>query len=224
MKFVRQPTSIDILNIDEQDHERRNSLFPNTIRAICSGPSNCGKTSALLSLLLSPNGPRFKNVYIYSKSLYQTKYKFLEQVFSGLKENGYHAFSNNADLLTPEQTEPHSVCIFDDIACEKQDIVKNFYSMGRHKNLNLFYLCQSYSQIPKHLLRDNANFLIIFKQDDLNLRNIYKSHVNSDMSFEKFKQLCGECWKDEFGFVVIDKDTDISKGRYRKGFNMFAVI
>jgi len=42
--------------------------------------------------------------------------------------------------------------------------------MGRHKNIDSFYLCQTYS--PKHLIRDNANFIIMFKQDDLNMRHI----------------------------------------------------
>ena len=224
MQFIAHPTTIDMLNIEDQGQSRVNALFPDSIRAIICGPSNGGKTNSLVSLLLSENGPSFRNVYVYSKSLFQPKYQFLEKVFSGMKEIGYHTFSNNADVLSPEETEPNSVCIFDDISCEKQDVVKNFFSMGRHRNLNVFYLCQSYSQIPKFLIRDNTNFLMVFKQDELNLRNIHRSHVNSDMTFEKFLELCRICWSENFGFLLIDKESDVSDGRYRKGFNMFAVL
>ena len=31
--------------------------------------------------------------------------------------------------------------IFDDIACEKQDSVRAFFCMGRHKKVDCFYLC-----------------------------------------------------------------------------------
>jgi len=49
--------------------------LPNTIRALIVGPSNCGKTNIMLSLIENPNGLKFENVYIVSKSLYQPKYE-----------------------------------------------------------------------------------------------------------------------------------------------------
>jgi len=69
--------------------------------------------------------------------------------------------------------------IFDDVACEKQDNLF-YFCMGRHKNFDPFYLCQTYSHIPKHLIRDNANFIKMFKQDDLNMRHIYRDHINTE--------------------------------------------
>jgi len=44
-------------------------MLSSTIRAIVCGPSNCGKTNVLISLLESPHGVHFENVYVYSKSL-----------------------------------------------------------------------------------------------------------------------------------------------------------
>lgn len=94
--------------------------------------------------------------------------------------------------------------------------------MGRHNCVDCFYLSQTYARISKHLVRDNANFLIIFKQDDKNLRHIYNDHVNTDMVFEQFKALCTECWREnKYGFLVISKDDDIADGRYRKGFDAY---
>lgn len=229
MKFKKQSISIDILEMDSiekvENARRHGPLLPNTIRAIVCGPSNCGKTTALLSLLLSPNGLRFMNVYIFSKSLNQPKYQFLNNVLSDMKTVGYFPYSNNADIVHPQYAIPHSVFIFDDIACDKQDVVKEYFAMGRHNNIDMFYLCQSYAQIPKHLIRDNANFLLLFKQDGLNLKNIYNSHVNTDMSYDKFQAMCEKCWSDDnYGFLIIDKDSGIENGRYRKGFDTYITL
>lgn len=93
--------------------------------------------------------------------------------------------------------------------------------MGRHKQIDCFYLCQTYTKIPKHLIRDNANMIVIFKQDEMNLRHIFNDHVIGDMEFKMFIKICNECWKDKYCFVVINKDDSINKGRYRKGFDNF---
>ena len=61
---------------------------------------------------------------------------------------------------------------FDDISCEKRDNVRVFCCMGRHQNVDCFYLCQSYAQIPKHLVRGNVNFLVLFRQDDMKSKHI----------------------------------------------------
>ena len=174
MKFVQQPISIDMVNVEDEvvENKRHGSLLPNSIRAIFCGPSNTGKTTALISLILSENGLNFKNLYIYSKSLQQPKYKYLKNVFSNLKGIGYYTYSNNSEIISPNEAKPFSIFIFDDVATERQDSIREYFAMGRHNNIDSFYLCQSYSQIPKHLIRDNANFLIIFKEDVLNLSNI----------------------------------------------------
>ena len=60
--------------------------------------------------------------------------------------------------------------------------------------------------------------LILFKQDDLNLKHVYDDQVTTDMDFKMLKQLCANCWKNKFGFLVIVKECDLNKGRYRLGF------
>ena len=93
--------------------------------------------------------------------------------------------------------------------------------MGRHSNVDCFYLCQSYARIPKHLIRDNANFLMLFKQDGTNLRRVYNDHVNTDMTCESFNDLCARCWRRRYDFVVIDKDSSMYEDR--RSFNEFVV-
>ena len=233
MELKRQSIKLPVNNFDaltrnsncSERLKRHGRLLPESIRAVFCGPSNCGKTNALLSLLTHPNGLRFDNVYLYSKSLNQPKYKFLEKVIGPIQGVQYLPFSEHSLVISPDEACGNSIMIFDDISCEKQDHVKAYYSMGRHKDVDCFYLCQSYAQIPKHLIRDNVNFLAIFRQDEMNLKHIYTDHVHTDMTYEDFKSLCSTCWNDnKYAFLVIDRDRELNNGRYRKGFDCFIII
>lgn len=232
MRFVKQPAAIRIrkgvlFDGDPENgnyYRRHGELLPNTIRGIICGPSNCGKTNLVINLIESSNGLRFENVYVYSKSLQQLKYQYLECILSPVEGVGYFTFSNNSDVIPIDEALPNSIFIFDDVACEKQNSIRDYFSMGRHSNIDSFYLCQTYAKIPKHLIRDNANFLIIFQQDSINLKHIYNEHINADMSFDDFLKLCKHCWRKAYGFLVVDKDSTIQRGRYRNGFNEFAII
>lgn len=231
MQFIKQHTSLSIRNIDEslEDNEgdkkkwlKHGKLLPKSIRCIMCGPSNCGKTNVLIGLIENPNGLSFENVYIYSKSLNQPKYKYLKRLLTAIDEVGFFAFKSNEEIIDPENVRPNSIFIFDDVICDKQNNIKSYFSMGRHKSIDCFYLAQTYTSIPKHLIRDNANLLVLFKQDDLNLKHIYNDYsVACDMKFDVFRTMCYKCWREKYGFVVIDLDSELNKGRYRKGFDEF---
>lgn len=230
MRFIRQSNVIRVINFDDRTRaisknvERRHgNMLPNTIRGIICGPSNCGKTNVLMSLLESPHGLHFENLYVYSKSLQQPKYRYLENLLASIDEIGYFTFSNNSEVIPPNDALSNSIFVFDDVACHKQETIREYFAMGRHSNVDCFYLCQTYAKIPKHLIRDNANLLILFKQDGTNLKHVYNDHVNSDMTYQDFYVLCLRCWQHKHGFLVIDKDSSITNGRYRKGFNEFAI-
>src|SRR5436190_12661996 len=227
MRFVKQKTKLFVTNLDNivnqvavnMKSKRHGVLLPDSIRCIICGPSNCGKTNLILNLLFSPQGLCFDNVYIFSKSLYQKKYKFLKCVLEDLPDVGYYPFSENDEVPHPNEVKPNSIMIFDDVACDKQTNIKNFFCMGRHNKIDTFYLCQTYSFVPKQLVRDNTNLIIIFKQDDKNIKHIYHDHVNMDMTFDQFKKMCSKVWNTGRNkCLVIDKDSDIDKGRYRLGF------
>ncbi|KYM96688.1 hypothetical protein ALC62_12652 [Cyphomyrmex costatus] len=228
MKFVRQSQTIKVTNVDdkvqtEKEMRKHGNMLLISIRGVICGPLNCGKTNVLISLLESPHGVRFENVYVYSKSLQQPKYRYLENLLEPFEEIGYFTFSNNSDVVPSNEALPNSIFVFDNVACDKQDAIREYFAMGRHADVDCFYLCQTYAKISKHLIRDNANLLILFKQDVTNLKHVYNDHVNTDMSYEDFCELCRCCWQQKYGFVVIDIDSALTNGRYRKGFNEFAI-
>jgi hypothetical protein len=227
MKIEKQEVDLPVQNLEEimgsgaVKNNKHGVLLPDSIRSIICGPSSSGKTNVLINLICSPNGLRFENIYVFSKSLYQPKYQFLKNVMP--KEVGYFEFGDNELVVHPNKARKNSIMIFDDISCEKHNNIRSYFTMGRHNNIDIFYLGQTYSAIPKQLVRDNSNFIILFKQDEMNLKHIYNDHVTTDMSFDKFKEICAKAWQDNFGFLVIDKTLDPYKGRYRIGLDSFVV-
>jgi GTPase SAR1 family protein len=228
MRLIHQDDKLSVQNVDitqnAVSHFKHCKLLPNSIRAIIVGPSNCGKTNVIISLITHPNGLKFENVYVYSKSLEQPTYVYLSKILSDMKGIGYYTFSENNAILEPNEAKQNSIFVFDDVACEKQNHMRSYFCRGRHKDIDSFYLSQTYSHIPKQLIRDNANILVIFKQDNLNLKHIYDDHVNIDMELNKFHEICSLCWKEKYDFLVINKDCSIENGRYRKGFDVFILL
>lgn len=226
MQVTQQDIELPVDNLDfvggSRKHDAKHGkLLPHAVRAAFCGPSGCGKTNALLSLLFNENGLRFETVYVYSKSLYQPKYQLLQDVLSEVKEVSYYPFKDNEEVIDPREARENSLFIFDDVACDKQEKIREYFSMCRHKNIDAAYLCQTYSRIPKQLIRDNCNVIVLFKQDDVNLKHVYDEHVSPDFTYEAFKAMCAMCWLDQFGFIVIVKEFDLNKGRYRKGFDKY---
>lgn len=229
MKLIKQKDRFQVENHDycqpsAKFNRHSRLLGAESKRGIIVGGSGKGKTNTLISLLLHPNGLRFENIYVYSKSLHQPKYQFLKKVLDAIKGVGYYEYEDGQNIVRPSEAKPYSIMIFDDVVCGNQCIIRDFYCFGRHYNIDCFYLCQTYSSIPKQLIRDNANFILIFPQDVTNLKHIYNDHVNVDMSFDHFLQMCSKCWETPFGFLVIDKESDITRGRYRKGFDQFISV
>ncbi|KAJ8706852.1 hypothetical protein PYW07_012930 [Mythimna separata] len=147
---------------------------------------------------------RFQNVYVYSKTLQQPKYVFLEKVLQQVPGISFQKYRENEQVLSVQNAKPNSVIVFDDVACENQNNIRDYFAMGRHKFIDCFYLNQTYSKIPKQLVRDNANLIVLFKQDERNMRHVYEEHVNTDMTWTEFREMCSKIWSIPFNYVVIN--------------------
>lgn len=223
MKLIKQRHKLKInlsaKDKDENKNKKHGPLFPNNIRAAIVGPSGCGKTTLMVGLLKHPNGLKFQNLYVYCKTLFQEKYQMMKKVVNSIPGMLYEEYDNDAICL--KDVNPNSIVIFDDVACEKQSPIRDFYCMGRHKNIDSFYLCQTYTRLLKGLLRDNLNFIILFKQDLVNLKHVYEEYVAGDMKYDQFLKMCRQCWEEPHGFLVISITDDINNGRYRNGLDAF---
>lgn len=146
MRTVKQKQSISVIDLESyissdcaREKRKHGNLLPNSIRAIICGLSNCGKSNVMLSLLFSKNGLKFQNVYVYAKSLYQPKYQYLEKVLSSIKSVKYFPFKENCEIISPNKALDNSIFFFDDVACDKQEKIKEHFSMGRHSGVDSFY-------------------------------------------------------------------------------------
>jgi len=50
--------------------------------------------------------------------------------------------------------------------------------------------------------------------------HIYRDHIDTDMNYETFVNICQKCWEDKHGFLLLSKDN----GRYRKRFDQLIMI
>lgn len=226
MKFIKQKTNIEIQNVDSKIGNKvriHGELLPFSCRCLIVGGSGSGKTNLMISLLEHPNGLKYENIYVFSKSLFQEKYVNLKKTISKIKGMKFFSYSNSDDVIDPSLALPNSIMIFDDIATAKQGPVRSFFCMGRHRSVESFYISQTYSFIPLQNIRVNANLIVMFRQNLTNLRHVFNDAVSPDMSFEKFCQMCSECWNERYSFVVIDLDSEIDKGKYRRNFNEFII-
>ena len=159
--------------------------------------------------------------------MYQPKYQELGVVMRSVPEIGYFTFNDSESVPSPDIIQPYSVMIFDDVASDsnKNQHLRAYFSMGRHKHVDSFFLCQTYSTVPKQLVRDNANVILLFRQDITNLRHVFEDHVIPDMKFEKFCEMCSLAWNaSDFGCLMINKECDLNDGRYRVGFDNYIIL
>jgi hypothetical protein len=76
----------------------------------------------------------------------------------------------------------------------------------------------------EHLIRDNAKLIVIFKQDELNLKQVYQDHISPDITFDQFKSICNKVWNKDCSFVTVNKECKLNEGRFRKGYDHFINI
>ena len=89
--------------------------------------------------------------------------------------------------------------------------------------MDCFYLSQNYFKLPRQTIRENANFICLFRQDLKNINQIHGDHVGEDMSKEEFRIFCRKRWERPHDFVVIDLTSKKHGGKYRNGFDNFYI-
>ena len=228
---LRQMDSFPIKNYDRvvesqsvsDDNISKNGPFlPNNVRAIVCGPSGKGKSNFTLNMILDEKSLKFCRLIMCSKSLNQDKYSFLDQVLAGVPEIEYLKCANREEFpQINEESENHTLVIFDDVDGTFNDLIQTFFTRGRHYKTDSFYLIQSYASCMKHFVRDNANLIVVFPQDGRNLNLIWRDHAHNDMTYPTFLGMCRKAFSKPFNFLLIDKSVDIQSGRYRSGMDSF---
>ena len=113
--------------------------------------------------------------------------------------------------------EEYSGCcvVFDDMLDSNQKLIDPYFTRGRHKSCDVYYLCQSYFDAPKKTVRNNSNIIILFQQTLKDVEHIHRDISGFDMSYEEFKSLCREAWNEKFNYLLINRLEDKNGSRYR---------
>ena len=98
--------------------------------------------------------------------------------------------------------------VFDDMLDTSQKLIDPFFTRGRHNELDIYYLSQSYFDLPKRTIRNNSNIIILFQQTLKDVQHIYTDIAGFDMSYDEFKELCREAWRERYNYLLINRLED----------------
>ena len=173
-------------------------------RTLIVGPSFCGKTHLLLNKLqlIRLDNPEQK-LCIITRSPEQYKKIEIEDV------------SVEEDLGDKSIQDFQNCCVvFDDMLDSNQKLIDPFFTRGRHNDLDVYYLSQSYFDSPKRTIRNNSNIIILFQQTLKDVEHIYRDIAGFDMSNDEFKSLCREAWRDNYNYLLLNRLEDKNGSKY----------
>ena len=188
-----------ITNDDNNNND--NSMFN---RTLIVGPSFCGKTHLLLNKLqLIRLDDNTRKIHIITRSPEQYNKIEIEDV------------SVDEDLEDKSIQDFQNCCVvFDDMLDTSQKLIDPFFTRGRHNDLDVYYLSQSCLDLPKRTIRNNSNIIILFQQTSKDVEHIYRDIAGFDMSYEEFKELCREAWRERYNYLLINRLEDKNGSRY----------
>ena len=171
---------------------------------------------------------QINNIFRNQKEFDKVKMNPLDVIdqYTGAKKGDIKAEFYGDCGMIPDPAELNSneknLLILDDCFLGPQSKAEAYYTRGRQNNCQTIYISQSYFRLPRHSIRENANFLILFPQDANNLHNIYADHCDGDMSLADFERFCRTVWTSgSHQFVTLDLTSDKAHGKYRKNFDCF---
>jgi len=227
--------NMDVLVKESKDdmNSQLHELLPKSpFKMLILGTSGAGKSNLLLCMVLKMIV--YDKVYIYSKHLEQSKYKFLKQHLENMedaieKECGHKIkilehFENTLDKLPKPETfdkDYRNLVIIDDFALTNKknlDKIGELYVRGRHHNVSTIFLTQLYFRIPRDF-RLNTNYLALFNSYNKRELNSLSQELGGDLPKHKFRDLYNTILSEPYNFFYIDNTTNDPMKRYRKNFD-----
>ena len=128
----------------KQDNNTRVSIYEKHAFVVI-GPINVGKTYYMLKMLKKIGHQRQIHIIVRSPNQYP-----------------YYKTSNETK---PINKYKGSVGFFDDMLGARNNFQKDeFFTRGKHEDLGIYYISQSYFALPTQSIRNNSDRLILFKQ------------------------------------------------------------
>ena len=165
-------------------------------RHVVIGPSNVGKTYYMLKVLEKIGNNRPIHIITRSPSQYPN-YKTSTEIKPINKYKG-------------------SVVIFGDmLGAKNSSQIDVFFTRGRHEDLDVYYISQSYFGLPRQRIRNKSDILILFKQTLRGIQSMYYDIGAYDMKYNEFKDMYHKAWDEKYNYLCIDMTKNKNEGKYR---------
>ena len=172
----------------------------NNNRILLVGSSFAGKTYLMLKILSRMID---RDIYIITKSPPE------QYTISKIK------IKEITNEIKPLNEYENGVIVFDDIlGSSNSRFIDQFFIRGRHNNLDIYYLSQSYFDLPKRTIRNNSNKIILFNQTLKDIEHIYRDVAGYDMNYDEFKELCRKSLDEDYNYLCIDRSKKRDQGKY----------
>ena len=160
------------------------------------GPRNVRKTYYMLKMLEKRGNKR--SIHIITRSPNQ------------------YANYKTSNEIKPINRYKGSIVIFDDmLGAKKSSQIDEFFTRGRHEDLDVYYISQSYSALPRQSVRNNSDRLILFTQLLRDVQSMYYDIGAYDMKYDEFKEMCHKAWDERFNYLCTDMSKTKNEGKYR---------
>ena len=183
------------------EKQKHNNNIPNIStyenhRHVVIGPSNVGKTYYMLKVLEKIGNKR--PIHIITRS-----------------PNQYPNYKTNTEIK-PKNKYKGSVVIFDDmLGAKNSSQIDEFFTRGRHEDLDVYYISQSYFGLPRQSIRNNSDRLILFKQTLRDVQSMYYDIGAYDMKYDEFNEMFHKAWDEKYNYLCIDMTKNKNEGKYR---------
>ena len=128
--------------------------------------------------------------------------------------NQYPNYKTNTENK-PIHNYKGSVVIFDDmLGAKNSSQIDEFFTRGRHEDLDVYYISQTYFALPRQTIRNNSDRLILFKQTLRDVQSMYHDIAAFDMTYDEFKDMCRVAWGEKFKYLCIDMTKNKNDGKY----------
>ena len=129
--------------------------------------------------------------------------------------NQYPNYKTSTEIK-PINKYKGSIVIFDDmLGAKNSSQIDEFFTRGRHEDLDVYYISQSYFALPRQSIRNNSDRLILFKQTLRDVQSMYYDIGAYDMNYDEFKQMCHKAWDEKYNYLCIDMTKNKNEGKYR---------
>ena len=188
------PPNIENINSNNNNNDIV-SKFENRSNVVI-GARNVGKTYYMLKVLEKIGNKRPINIITRSPSQY-LNYK-------------------TSNEIKPINKYKVSVVIFDDMLGAKNcSQIDEFFTRGKHEDLDVYYISQSYFGLLRQSIRNNSDRLILFKQTLRDVQSMYYDIGAYDMNYDEFKLMCHKASDEKCNYLCIDMTKNKNEGKYR---------